>query len=107
MAVAHKLSGTSGSRVGTESLSQVTSWCIGSATAGQLYSSSIHQQPVGNRVTCPYSPGEVHMVVGTEQKSNDHSPTYTQGNQYDSGQRVETGGGQIRLDAIPQCVPED
>ena len=38
-AVAHKLSGTSRSRVGTESLPQVTSWCISSATAGQLYKS--------------------------------------------------------------------
>ena len=106
-AVVHKLSGTSGSRVGTESLPQVTSWCISSATAGQLYSSSIHQQPGGNCVTCPYSPGEVHMAVGTGERSNDHGPTYTWGNQYDSGQRVKTGGGQIRLDAIPQCVPED
>ena len=47
MAFARKLSGASSSRVCTENLYQVTSQDISAATAGQLYSSSVHQQPGG------------------------------------------------------------
>ena len=79
----------------------------GATPAGQLYSSSIHQQPGENCLTIPDSPGEVYVAVGSRERHNDCSPTHPGGIQHDSRQRVQVGKGQIRLDAIPQRILED
>ena len=106
-ASAHQLSGALGSRAGTENLCQGTLRDISAATTGQLYSSSIHQQPGGNSITTSYSPGKVHVVVGSRERHSDHGPTHPRCVQFDSRQRIQAGEGQIRLDVIPQCVSED
>ena len=63
MPATHQLSGASDSGASLEDFPQVTSGGISVATAGQLYSSGIHQQPRGNCVTNPHIPGEVSVAL--------------------------------------------
>lgn len=58
-------------------------------------------------LTSSDSPGKVHVTVGSRERYNDSSPTHPRCILHGSRQRIRTGGGQIRLDAIQQCIPED
>lgn len=99
---AHKLSGTSGSRAGGENIFQGAPRSSFVAAVGQLHSSSVSQQPREGTVS------PVFLMKSPWLWALDRdSPTHTRGFQHGSRQQVQTGEGQVRLEASPQGVSED